>query len=256
MNLSILDRIKRINRLIEMHPADLVLAMEICGVLCEELSSFVLLIDGKGLILGHNKPLLDDTVVDIFDENEGEYISGAVNARLLNILSIDDNVSHELLGIDVYLPFHTIVVPVSSASVRVATMIIYRLKEKFDLDDIIYVEHAKSLVATIFGGIELDKSRQVKRAKESLDKGILSLSSAELSAAGFVLDSLDSEEGIVVAKEVAYKYGISRSVIVAALKKLESAGVVDCRSVGNRGTYIKITNEFLRDSIDTLVEKN
>ncbi|MFQ9894519.1 MAG: GTP-sensing pleiotropic transcriptional regulator CodY, partial [Emergencia sp.] len=32
-------------------------------------------------------------------------------------------------------------------------------------------------------------------------------------------------------------------------RKLESAGVIESRSLGMKGTRIKITNEFLRDGI-------
>ncbi|MDX5324286.1 MAG: GTP-sensing pleiotropic transcriptional regulator CodY, partial [Exiguobacterium sp.] len=37
--------------------------------------------------------------------------------------------------------------------------------------------------------------------------------------------------------------GITRSVIVNALRKLESAGVIESRSLGMKGTYIKILND-------------
>lgn len=37
--------------------------------------------------------------------------------------------------------------------------------------------------------------------------------------------------------------GITRSVIVNALRKLESAGVIESRSLGMKGTYIKVLND-------------
>ena len=41
------------------------------------------------------------------------------------------------------------------------------------------------------------------------------------------------------ASKIADRVGITRSVIVNALRKLESAGVIESRSLGMKGTYIK-----------------
>mgnify|MGYP000019751730 CR=1 FL=1 len=63
---------------------------------------------------------------------------------------------------------------------------------------------------------------------------------------------LDGDEGLLVASKIADKSGITRSVIVNALRKLESAGVIESRSLGMKGTRIKITNEFLRDEMNNI----
>ncbi|GAU79883.1 GTP-sensing transcriptionalpleiotropic repressor codY [Fusibacter sp. 3D3] len=56
---------------------------------------------------------------------------------------------------------------------------------------------------------------------------------------------LNSEEGLLVASKIADKAGITRSVIVNALRKFESAGVIETRSLGMKGTYIKVLNDCL-----------
>ncbi|MFB8734491.1 hypothetical protein ACEQPO_13015 [Bacillus sp. SL00103] len=49
-----------------------------------------------------------------------------------------------------------------------------------------------------------------------------------------------------MASKIADRVGITRSVIVNALRKLESAGVIESRSLGMKGTYIKVlNNKFL-----------
>lgn len=48
------------------------------------------------------------------------------------------------------------------------------------------------------------------------------------------------------------RFGITRSVVVNALRKLESAGVVETRSSGMKGTYIKVVNDFIFDEITKL----
>ena len=44
---------------------------------------------------------------------------------------------------------------------------------------------------------------------------------------------------------MADRVGITRSVIVNALRKLESAGVIESRSLGMKGTFIKVKKKNL-----------
>ena len=46
--------------------------------------------------------------------------------------------------------------------------------------------------------------------------------------------------------------GITRSVIVNALRKFESAGVIESRSSGMKGTYIKVLNDMVFDEVEKL----
>ena len=45
---------------------------------------------------------------------------------------------------------------------------------------------------------------------------------------------------------------ISRSVIVNALRKFESAGVIESRSSGMKGTYIKVVNDYVFKELDKI----
>ena len=56
----------------------------------------------------------------------------------------------------------------------------------------------------------------------------------------------------MVASKVADRVGITRSVIVNALRKFESAGVIESKSLGMKGTYIRVLNEYLLDEINNL----
>ena len=42
----------------------------------------------------------------------------------------------------------------------------------------------------------------------------------------------------------------TRSVIVNALRKFESAGVIESRSSGMKGTYIKVLNDVVFDELE------
>ncbi len=55
----------------------------------------------------------------------------------------------------------------------------------------------------------------------------------------------DEPSGIVIAGHVAQRHDITRSSIVNGLRKLQSAGLIETRSLGTKGTYIKVMNRYL-----------
>ena len=74
-------------------------------------------------------------------------------------------------------------------------------------------------------------------------------------AALAIFEELDGNEGILVASKIADRVGITRSVIVNALRKFESAGIIESRSSGMRGTYIKVLNDVIFDELKKMKEK-
>ena len=57
---------------------------------------------------------------------------------------------------------------------------------------------------------------------------------------------------ILVASKIADKAGITRSVVVNSLRKFESAGVIESRSSGMKGTYIKVLNDAIYGELKEL----
>ncbi len=80
--------------------------------------------------------------------------------------------------------------------------------------------------------------------------GTLSYSEAE--AVQRIFAELDGDEGLLVASKIADKSGITRSVIVNALRKLESAAVIESRSLGMKGTRIKVLNPNLKSELEKM----
>ncbi|MDY4204215.1 MAG: GTP-sensing pleiotropic transcriptional regulator CodY, partial [Porcincola intestinalis] len=64
-----------------------------------------------------------------------------------------------------------------------------------------------------------------------------------------IFDELGGSEGVLVASKIADRVGITRSVIVNALRKFESAGVIESKSSGMKGTYIKVLNDAVYDQL-------
>ena len=76
------------------------------------------------------------------------------------------------------------------------------------------------------------------------------LSYSELEAVKYIFGEIEGSEGFLIASKLAEEYKLTRSVIVNALRKLESAGVIDARSLGMKGTYIKVLNDYLYEELE------
>ena len=135
-------------------------------------------------------------------------------------------------------------------------MFIYKKLEAYDIDDIILCEYGTTVV-----GLEMMRSVNEESAEESrkvqvVKSAVSTLSFSELEAIVHIFDELDGKEGILVASKIADRVGITRSVIVNALRKFESAGVIESRSSGMKGTYIKVLNDVIFDELEIIKNQN
>ena len=119
----------------------------------------------------------------------------------------------------------------------------YRVSKPYSIDDIILAEYATTVVGLEIVRSKNEESAAVLRGQKVAESAFASLSVMEAEAVRQVFDELQGTEGILVTSRVADKARITRSVIVNALRKLESAGVIESRSSGMKGTYIKVLND-------------
>jgi len=152
---------------------------------------------------------------------------------------------HELLE-DRYLT----VVPILGAGSRIGTLILTRGDRPFGDDDLILAEYGSTIVGMEILRERAEASEQEARAVAAAQIAARSLSFSELEAVEHVFEELGGKEGLLVASKVADRAGITRSVIVNALRKLESAGVIETRSLGMKGTYIRILNDRLAEQLE------
>ncbi len=141
------------------------------------------------------------------------------------------------------------VVPVLGGGSRLGTLLLHRYGDDFSIDDVVLAEIGAGIIS-----MEMMRAREEKKMEETRYKAIIevafsSLSYSELEAMSEIFKELDGEEGIVIASKIADKLGITRSVIVNALRKFESAGVIDSRSLGMKGTFIKVKNQIFKEEI-------
>lgn len=82
------------------------------------------------------------------------------------------------------------------------------------------------------------------------------LSFSEVESIKHIIEDLGGTDGVVVASRVADRVGVTRSVIVNALRKLGSAGIIESRSLGMKGTYIKVISNLFLEELGISLEKN
>lgn len=224
--------------------------------LLQKASSFVLQFDNIATEL---KSVLDCNVYII--DKEGELL-GQAEAYDLNLFSLEDlegkQFSKECMHW--FTSFNksevniekeeskVIITPVLSSGEKVGT-VIYARKEKFTPLEVILAEYGSSVT-----GMQIMRAINIKLENEARKKGVVQLalevlSYSELEAVKYIFNEIEGTEGFLVASKLAERYKLTRSVIVNALRKLESAGVIDARSLGMKGTYIKVLNDYLYNEL-------
>ena len=249
MSVQLLDKTRKINKLLHNNNSSKVVFNDICEVLTEILDSNVLVISKKGKVLGVSRC----SGVGVI------HIDEMLNERLLNILSTKENVNLETLGFsqETAKGYQAIVTPIEIAGERLGTLFIYKQGEYYEIDDIILSEYGTMIV-----GLEMLRSVNEENAEETrkehiVQSAISTLSFSELEAIIHIFDELEGTEGILVASKIADRVGITRSVIVNALRKFESAGVIESRSSGMKGTYIKVVNDYVFTELEKIkAERN
>ena len=251
MSVQLLDKTRKINKLLHNNNSSKVVFNDICQVLTEILDSNILVISRKGKVLGVSLCPGVEEINELIDDEVGGYIDSMLNERLLGVLSTKENVNLETLGFvgDNIKKYQAIINPIDIAGERLGTVFMYKSDSQYEIDDIILSEYGTTVV-----GLEMMRSVHEENAEENrkiqiVKSAINTLSFSELEAIIHIFDELDGMEGILVASKIADRVGITRSVIVNALRKFESAGVIESRSSGMKGTYIKVLNDVVFDEL-------
>ena len=257
MSVQLLDKTRKINKLLHNNNSSKVVFNDICAVMTEILHSNVLVVSRKGKILGKSKSLDVPYLGGLIEGEVGSRVDDQLNERLLSILSTKENVNLETLGFshEEAVGFQAIITPIEIAGERLGSLFLYKNKESYDIDDIILSEYGTTVVSLEMLRSVNEESAEESRKEQVVKSAINTLSYSELEAIMHIFDELDGSEGILVASKVADRVGITRSVIVNALRKFESAGVIESRSSGMKGTYIKIVNEYVFPELDELKKK-
>lgn len=252
---ALLNKTRMLNKILQKSGTDPVAFEDICDLLSDVLSCNVYVTSRKGKVLGY--ALSKSFECDVMKKQvvEEKRFPRDYNENLLNIQETVANVSNEGLcffedeGNCKMEDKITTIVPIMGNRERIGTLILARFGEHFTDDDLVLAEYSATIV-----GLEILRAKQVEIEEEARKKAVVqlaigTLSYSELEAVEHIFGELDGNEGLLVASKIADKVGITRSVIVNALRKFESAGVIESRSLGMKGTHIKILNEKLLDEL-------
>lgn len=252
MSVQLLDKTRKINKLLHNNNSSKVVFNDICHVLTETLSSNILVISKKGKVLGVSICDGIDEITEMIDDKVGGYIDPLLNERLLGVLSTKENVNLRTLGFvaDDVKKYQAIITPIDIAGERLGTLFIYKCNEQYDIDDIILSEYGTTVVGLEMMRSVNEENAEEKRKIQIVKSAINTLSLSEMEAIVHIFNELDGKEGILVASKIADRVGITRSVIVNALRKFESAGVIESRSSGMKGTYIRVLNDVVFDELE------
>ena len=253
----LLEKTRLINSILQKSSDKYIDFQEISKVLSEIIMAHVYIIDQQGNILGHH--LAGGFECDIMINrvlNRGcfpEYY----NEFLLKSDELRYNLEQKkplcafVKNLDCKFPDKFItVIPIIGGGKRLGTLLLARFGTLFEEDDLILAERGASVVGMEFLREETDRLMEEARHKAIVKLAIGTLSYSEMEAVSQMFKSITDNEGFMVASKIADQIGITRSVIVNALRKLESAGVLESRSLGMKGTYVRVLNPYLFEYLE------
>ena len=151
---------------------------------------------------------------------------------------------------DAFIDSKTTIFPVLGGGERLGTLVLGRVSDEFNENDLVLGEYAATVLGMEILREKHSEVEQEARDKAAINMAINSLSYSEREAIEHIFEELGGKEGLLIASKVADRVGITRSVIVNALRKLESAGVIESRSLGMKGTFIKVKKEQFLDELE------
>lgn len=221
----------------------------IAATLSDVLDSNTYIIDSEGEVVGYKvkydvnnarvKQMLQDTHLSLeYTKQVSLVLQTEANLDIRNNLTAFPNeLKNELF--DTY----TTIIPIICFGNRMGTIILGRFSDIFTENDLVLGEYSATVVGLQMmnqHNLEIENNIQQQL---SVQMAMKTLSYTERKAVDAILNALAGQmEGRLIAATIADQEQITRSVIVNALRKLESAGIIETRSLGMKGTYIKIIN--------------
>lgn len=252
--MNLLEKTRRINSMLQAAAGKPVNFKDMAETLSEVIECNAFVVSRKGKLLGFavSQQIENERMKGMLEERQFpiEYTQNLSNITETSA-NLDVNSEHTIFPVEERELFQdglTTIVPIIGGGERLGTLLLGRLKDEFQDDDLILGEYGATVVGMEILREKGDRIEEEARSKAVVQMAISSLSYSELEAIEHIFEELDGNEGLLVASKIADRVGITRSVIVNALRKLESAGVIESRSLGMKGTYIKVLNtKFLAE---------
>ncbi|TAA70401.1 GTP-sensing pleiotropic transcriptional regulator CodY [Planococcus salinarum] len=252
--MNLLGKTRRINSMLQAAAGKPVNFKDMAETLSEVIECNAFVVSRKGKVLGYaiNQQIENERMKGMLEDRQFpiEYTQNLSNINETSV-NLDVNSEHTIFPVEERELFKnglTTIVPIIGGGERLGTLLLGRVSAEFQDDDLILGEYGATVVGMEILREKGDRIEEEARSKAVVQMAISSLSYSELEAIEHIFEELDGNEGLLVASKIADRVGITRSVIVNALRKLESAGVIESRSLGMKGTYIKVLNtKFLAE---------
>ena len=253
--MNLLMRARRINNMLQNSNGKTEDYNKLAETLKEVINANIFIVDSNGDLPGF--AILQEIDNDRMNKMLAErHIPEKYTKGLLNISETTPNLDVEseytafpVENKELFMNGLTTIVPIVGGGERLGTLILSRLTQSFWDEDFILAEYGATVV-----GMEVLRERSEiyageVRSKTMVQMAIKSLSFSEMEAIEYIVEELNGTEGVLVASKIADRASITRSVIVNAIRKLESAGVIESRSLGMKGTYLKVLNKNFLEKI-------
>ncbi|GIN57521.1 GTP-sensing pleiotropic transcriptional regulator CodY [Lederbergia ruris] len=252
--MDLLSKTRTINAMLQNAAGKPVNFKEMSETLSEVIQANIFVVSRRGKLLGYaiKMQIENDRMKKMLEDRQfpEEYTNSLlrISETSSNLGVNSDYTAFPVENKDLFAEGLTTVVPIIGGGERLGTLILARLETEFNDDDLILAEYGATVVGMEILREKAEEIEEEARSKAVVQMAIGSLSYSELEAIEHIFEELNGTEGLLVASKIADRVGITRSVIVNALRKLESAGVIESRSLGMKGTYIKVLNsKFLKE---------
>ena len=257
MNKEILSKIRKLNWVLQEPREGGFSFQELCAILSELMDANVYVVNVRGKLLGVHYVIEADSAALSDPETGVNFFPVEYNDELMKVDKTVYNISpQEVMNIfkyeyDTSEKYHMII-PIMGGGQRWGTIVLVRYEPPFDEIDIALGEYGVTVVGLEIQSKKAQEIEQEERKRSVVQMAIGTLSFSEVEAVVQIFKELGGNEGILVASKIADHAKITRSVIVNALRKLESAGVIESRSLGMKGTHIKVLNSKFYEELAKL----
>lgn len=256
--IPLLEKTRRLNRMLQSGSAEDSTYIDfnnIAEVLSEMIECNTYILGASGGLLGHN--FMEGFDCQIMDKIilEDQRMPAQYNDDLINTdetIANLPNANNHCVFEDMTCMFGgkmTTIIPIHAGKRRQGTLILAKFSQTFTDEDLILAEYGATIVGIEIMRSKVEQDEAKNRKRVAVQVALDTLSFSEMEAIEHIFAELNGTEGLLVASKIADRVGITRSVIVNALRKFESAGVIESKSLGMKGTYIRILNEYLLDGI-------
>ncbi len=254
---DILSKVRKLNWLLQESPTGAFSFNEMCGILSDMLDANVYVANVRGKVLGVAYKIKSDSPTMIDSETGNELFPAEYNDEFMKLDQTAANLTGDRVleifkyDYDTADKLHT-VIPILGGGKRWGTLIMVRHEPEFSDEDLVLGEIGATVVGLEIQRRKTEEEEAEERQVSMVRMAIGTLSYSEVEAVQQIFAELEGDEGLLVASKIADRSGITRSVIVNALRKLESAGVIESRSLGMKGTRIKILNDKFKDELERM----